>query len=102
VYFNDHGTIGPDPTKSIPGGYDARIADVNNDRLPDVLLLEARSVAVLFGRGGGELDQPIRFVVGYAPQQLDLADFDRNGLPDIAVANQETGTIEILFNRCTP
>jgi len=42
---------------------------------------------------------PVDYAVGNTPRQLKVADLNRDGLPDIAVANSESYSVSILFQQ---
>ncbi len=70
-------------------------ADVNGDRLPDVLIASTVGIHVLIAVGGGrfEFSQPI--LSGYF-LRLTTADFNRDGFVDIAAAAESSGTTVLL------
>lgn len=69
------------------------------DGNPDLFVLdEDGTVALLLGRGDGGFDQPDQFLEFVedeviAPTGVVVADFDRNGLPDVAIPDGE----QVLF-----
>ncbi|HTF90868.1 MAG TPA: VCBS repeat-containing protein [Planctomycetota bacterium] len=79
------------------------IGDVNVDGVPDLLvaLSNDNMVAVLLGStsSAGTFLASTLFAVspGLNPKSLALGDFDCNGKPDLAVANQNTGDVSILL-----
>ncbi len=56
------------------------------------------NVFVLLGQGGGEFAAPVFYPVGDDPRDLEIADLDDDGFPDIAAANMGDGTLSILAN----
>ena len=80
-------------------------ADFNGDGRPDlaVALPAIDKVAVLLGQAGGGLvsmdGSP--FDVGDSPVGVATADFNRDGAPDLAVANQGGTSISVLLRTAT-
>jgi len=73
--------------------------DDGNDNLA-VTSQQANNVSVLLGNGDGTFryapDNPV--AVGRQPFGLDVADFDEDGYPDVAVAEQISDSITILLS----
>lgn len=89
----------------------AAVADVDNDQKLDILVTNQRSnfVAVLLGDGAGGFSSApgSPFLVGGStPQLLSVADFNLDGIPDVATANYGANTVSILLGdgqgRLTP
>jgi len=53
------------------------------------------------GNGAGGLGTASQLDTGNAPQSIAIADFDEDGMPDLAVANQHGDSISILLNTST-
>src|SRR4051812_26858460 len=70
---------------------DAAVGDVNGDGIADIVTcgnLDGRSsVDVLLGKGDGTFSAPIRSSVGAGPGAIALADFNLDGIIDVATAN---------------
>lgn len=108
VYLNDghaNFTLGPScpffPT--IPE-ITAVLKDVNGDGLPDLVVAGQYSpLVVLLNQGGGNFGSPITEAVTGNSWSLAVADFNGNGLPDIAynAVNATTGEeeVHILVNQ---
>ncbi len=60
--------------------------------------LNPNDVAVLFGNGTGALTGLTRYGTGAKPMDLVAADFNDDGAPDIATANNTTDTLSVLLN----
>ncbi|HJW09041.1 MAG TPA: VCBS repeat-containing protein, partial [Holophagaceae bacterium] len=58
---------------------------------PGFLSLRTQSV------GGGLSTPPVRMGTGAGPANLAAGDLNGDGLPDIAVANADSGTVSIFF-----
>ncbi len=79
-----------------------RVADVNRDGRPDLIVAAqsnlASAVFVFLGQPGGGLGSPVRYHSGWrtyigdeSPVDLAVADFNGDGHPDIAVLNSNGG-----------
>ena len=90
------GTIGVD-------GTDVDVADLNGDTIPDLVVaiaLNGSRTAVLLGNNDGTF-QPARIITEprlRVPQYQVIADFNRDGFPDLglSLANGTEGLFEIL------
>ncbi len=56
------------------------------------------SVTVVQGAGNGSIGNTYQFSVGAHPADVVVADFNNDGKPDIATANELGGTVSILLN----
>ena len=94
------------PPRSFPAGldpFDVVSADFNGDGIPDLAVTNYSNpkpchVSVMLGNGDGTFQPPVEFRVGVSPWQLVVADFTRDGKPDIATINGGDSTITILLN----
>src|SRR5262249_53721626 len=103
------GTFQPARSFAVPGYARALgVADFNGDGAPDIVLLTLSfsttsqvAVAMLLGRGDGNFEPPLIFPVDRGSGSIAVADFDGDGLPDVAVGGgtAETGTVMVLFGR---
>jgi hypothetical protein len=77
------------------------ITDVNGDNRPDMVVGGVYPhIAVLLGKGDGSfLPRRIYPAAGIRPLSLAIADVNRDGKPDLAVANDESKSVSILLNR---
>ena len=93
---------------SVSGAMEARhlvVADFNRDGLPDIAAAEYSTglVHVLMNRGGLSFEESW-FMAGEnaapdpnpGPVWLASADFDKDGLPDIAVADHDAGGVAVF------
>ena len=86
-------SAGQDPCKGV-------LADFNLDGWDDLVVDDVTSgcVAALLGDGAGHFGMPVRFGVGTGPRDLTVGDFNGDSKPDIAVTNEQEGTVSILLN----
>ncbi len=75
--------------------------DLNGDLVQDLALANAGddTASVLLGNGDGTF-QPAKSVYlgqGAAPQSVAIADFNRNGRPDLVVANTGANAVSVLL-----
>jgi hypothetical protein len=92
IFDTMHNSFEPRNTTSLWGqGTDIAVADVNDDNLNDVFVLQPAlgNVAFMKAIGAGTIQQPKMYAMGTAPRALEIADLTHDGLPDIIVANNE-------------
>ena len=83
-------------------------ADFNGDAIDDLAVADwgLDQVVVLYGNGDGtfDTDNPRAFAVGVKPNAVAFGDFDKNGLPDIVVAQSGTASssLGVLINKALP
>lgn len=77
------------------------VVDINQDGFLDIVTANAGSgtVSILFGQGNGQFFPPTDFGLngGVGPFALAVADFNRDGFPDIATANLASNNVTILL-----
>jgi hypothetical protein len=87
------------PTGHAPGSI--AVADVNRDGKPDLIVAntEDATVSVLLGDGGGHFVPATRspFACGPSPSDIAVTDMNRDGNPDLIIANTGTPYITILL-----
>lgn len=75
--------------------------DFNGDGLADLVTTfgigDSDTVEVLLADGGGAFAPPISTPVGRAPHAVRVADFNADGVPDVAVALSDGGAVDILL-----
>ncbi len=89
--------------------YSVAVADINGDGLKDLVVTNSQSssVSVLLNTTAPGAMIPsfapqTTFGVGSDPFGVATADFNGDGLPDIAVANRVSNTVSLLLNATAP
>ncbi len=95
-------TEAPVPSISGPTAGSVAVADFNGDGIPDlaVAMYSSSAVSILLGNGDGTFGTPIQANLPSGdtnPSQLLTADFNGDGIADLAVINSYGSTISILF-----
>jgi hypothetical protein len=77
------------------------VADLNHDGNPDLVVANADSgtVTVLLGNGKGQFHEPAGspFVAGHLPNDIAIADMNRDGNPDLVIADHQSPFLTILL-----
>ena len=103
-------------TSTSPGPSDLsvlRIADVNLDGIPDIIVSRgtANAVAVLMGNGDGTFQNPITTQIGFAIADFAVSDVNGDGIPDLVLGGPSgvtlmtgagDGTFSLLNSYPTP
>ena len=78
-----------------------RVADVNRDGIPDLVLAAAGAdvVQIALGRGDGSFATPSTIPVGREPRDLAVADIDGDGVLDVVTVNFTAHTLSVLRGR---
>ena len=85
-----------------PGAIKILIQDMNDDKLPDIVALMAQgdeSVYIYYNKGHGEFEskQVLRFPAVYGSTSISLADFNKDGLPDILYTNGDNADFSTIL-----
>ena len=117
---NGNGTFQPavgytTETPGSVGGYPRGVtfADVNHDGKLDIITdnfgeptpadqstPEPGSIGVLYGNGDGTFQAPIQYTPFLLPGSVAVGDFNADGLPDLAVAQNYTGhSVGVMLNQ---
>jgi hypothetical protein len=83
----------------VPGGpRNVRIADLDQDGWNDVVVVAQNSDRVLtYHNDAGELKLTAEVIAGRFPREMDLADFNDDGRPDLAVLNRYSFDVSIML-----
>jgi len=77
------------------------VGDFNGDGFPDLAVANygSNTVTILLGNGNGTFTQAVYspVTVGNGPVSVVVGDFNGDGIPDLAVANQASNTVTILL-----
>ncbi len=78
------------------------VGDVNRDGAQDLAVAnrDSNNVSVLLGNGSGGFGAAANFTIGAGstgPKSVVIADFDRDGLPDLATGNSYSWDISVLL-----
>ncbi len=86
VQNNNAGSLGATLSVPVSNGIHVVAADVSSDGKPDIVVARTTNVAVVLNDGFGGFLAPINYPAGAAPRAIAAADFDNDGLQDLAVA----------------
>jgi uncharacterized repeat protein (TIGR01451 family) len=76
-----------------------KVADVNGDGIPDVLVGEGNSnvVTLFLGNGNGAFQAPRQITVGNQPGDISVADINGDGLADLITGNYGDNTLTVML-----
>ncbi len=103
---NGDGTFTQETVSPVTGVAPTAIvaADFNGDGIPDLAIAYENlpygpgGVTILIGKGDGTFTQAVVSpTVGNTPSSLAVGDFNGDGIPDLAVANEDDDTVTILL-----
>jgi hypothetical protein len=75
-----------------------RVADFNDDGIPDVAVLSAKGISVYLGNDKGGFDPPVTYDAGPEPSGLTIADLNHDGNPDLLIGNSYGDVLILLGN----
>jgi len=114
VFFGDKGGYSTEHSQTIPidNPTSIRSADVNRDGYSDLIVAtgaslsrmgfaekqvkETNSIQLFFGGAEGVSAGHSISLPAYQPRDIAVADFNRDGFPDIAIANSSDGTSPVI------
>jgi uncharacterized protein (TIGR03437 family) len=92
---NGDGSFQPAVVYNVAGGNSVAVADFNQDGIADLVVPDSEisgnsQVSVLLGKGDGTFQKAVATGVGYfGVQSVAVADFNGDGLPDLAVPDTD-------------
>jgi hypothetical protein len=103
---NGNGTFSSTPVRYpvATAGIAIATADLTGDGFADLVVTTAHRIAILLNNGNGTFATAVYYNTGAnnnindQPSTVTVADFNNDGLPDIATALQNSGRIGILLN----
>ena len=84
------------------GPHNIIAGDFTGDKVPDIVVCNRRggSISVIPGRGDGTFVYPhFNYVVGSQPRSITGADFNRDGMMDIAVVLYQKQILEVFLRK---
>ncbi len=84
------------------GPHNILVGDFTGDKVPDVIVCNRRggTISVIPGRGDGSFIYPhFNYVVGSQPRSIAGADFNRDGMIDIAVVLYQKQLLEVFLRK---
>src|SRR5215510_11042985 len=77
------------------------VGDFNGDGVQDLTVAHgffgSNSVSVLLGNGDGTFQEGVNYGTGFAPSFVAVADFNGDGVQDLAVANEGSDNLSVLL-----
>src|SRR5215469_2453195 len=73
--------------------------DLNHDGALDLVATSGLSVSVLLGVGDGTFHRHVDYSVGLVPGAVAIADFNADGKPDLAIANNYISVVSVLLGK---
>jgi hypothetical protein len=91
----------PTGTPGASNAFDVVAADFNRDGLIDLAVTNphnlSNNVSILLNAGGGVFSPAVNFSAGDAPLGIATGDFNRDGNPDLVVANENSSNFSLLL-----
>jgi hypothetical protein len=86
------------------GPHNIVVGDFTGDKVPDIVVCNRRggSISIIPGNGDGTFVYPhYNYVVGSQPRSIAGADFNRDGMMDIAVVLYQKKILEVFLRKAT-
>ena len=84
------------------GPHNIVVGDFTGDKIPDIVVCNRRSgsISVIQGNGDGSFVYPhYNYAVGSQPRSITGADFNRDGMMDIAVVLYQKKILEVFLRK---
>jgi len=99
LYGNGDGTFQPPAFVPLSHYYPhLKVADLNQDGRPDLVLNDDVGIAVIMNLGNRSFEDESHYVAGTAIAGVTVADVNGDGFPDLIVANPGGTTVAVLLN----
>jgi hypothetical protein len=99
LYGQGDGTFEPPALVPVSHYYThLKVADLNQDGRPDLVLNDDVGIAVMMNLGNRTFEDESHYVGGTAIAGLSVADVNGDGFPDLVVANPGGTTVAVLLN----
>jgi len=99
LYGNGDGTFQPPAFVPLSHYYPhLKVADLNQDGRPDLVLNDDVGIAVIMNLGNRSFEDESHYVAGTAIAGVNVADVNGDGFPDLIVANPGGTTVAVLLN----
>jgi len=86
------------PIRRTDNGMSLAVADLNDDRRPEIVILATNKVSVLVNRGNGTFLPRVDYRMPIGPGSIAVADLNGNGEPDLVTVSDDTDTLSVLLN----
>jgi hypothetical protein len=96
----EHGSMKEHLLKQISGVRNTIVKDMNNDKLPDILVLATQSreqILLFINQGNGKFEerQLLEFPSVYGSSYVELVDFNKDGFMDILYTNGDNADLSV-------